>query len=410
MPRDLPPALGGRMKSDGHRFNLGEVAGSVADLGVMVPLVVLLIVKNGMNPTAVLTMAGLLYIVSGRFFRVPVAVQPLKAVSIIAIAANLSPSVIAAAAILMGAILLFISWTGLSEMLARIFTRPIVRGIQLGVGALLVANGVKMLLDPQFLRGGGKVLLHAFGSDIPAGLVFGIAGGGLLIFFSASRRVPATLLLLLFGVASSFFFGSGAALQKLAIAPVLPEIALPGADDFVRAFFLLVLPQIPLTFGNSIVATADTARRYFGERGSRVTPANLSLSLGMTNVLAGLIGAAPLCHGAGGMTAHYRFGARTGAMGVIIGVCFVAVGLLFGKSAPELFVLLPSSILGIMLIFIGIEHAMLIRDITDSREELFIALAIGTIAGATGNIFAATVAGFFLLLVIKLKDYKRAVC
>jgi SulP family sulfate permease len=398
------------MKTDGFRFTLGEVAGSVADLGVLVPLVVLLIANNGMNPTAVLTVTGLLYIASGVFFKVPVAVQPLKAVAIIAIAAKLPPPVIAAAAILMGGILLFLYFTRLSELLSRIFTRPIVRGIQLGVGIMLVANGIKMLLDPQFLRGGEKVVLHALGASVPAGLVFGIAGGGILLFFSASRRVPAALVLLLFGVASSFFFGSGEALQRLAIAPTPIDLVIPAPHDFVTAFFFLVLPQIPLTFGNSIVATADTAQSYFAERGACVTPGRLSLSLGMTNVLAGLVGAAPLCHGAGGMTAHYRFGARTGAMGVIIGSCLVAAGVLFGKSAPHLFVLLPPSILGTMLIFIGIEHGMLIRDIVDSRDELFVALAIGTIAGASGNIFAATMTGFCLFLLLKLKGVREAVC
>ncbi|HEY6007442.1 MAG TPA: putative sulfate/molybdate transporter, partial [Geobacteraceae bacterium] len=177
----------------------------------------------------------------------------------------------------------------------------------------------------------------------------------------------------------------------------------PDAGDFTQAFFLLVLPQIPLTFGNSIVATADTARHYFGQRGAGVTPARLSLSLGITNIIAGLTGAAPLCHGAGGMTAHHRFGARTGAMGVMIGTCLVVAGVFFGRSAPDLFTLLPPSILGVMLVFIGIEHGMLLRDTLGSRDELFVAVAIGTIAGTTGNICAATVAGFMILLLQKLR-------
>lgn len=398
------------MKTFGKCSFLGEAAGSVADLGVMIPLVILLIVKNGMNPTAVLAMAGLLYIASGLFFKLPVAVQPLKAVAIIAIAANLSPSVIAAAGILMGGILLVIYFTGISDVLTRIFTRPIVRGIQLGVGILLVSNGIKMLLDPHYLRGGDKILFRLFETDIPVGLLFGIVGGGILIFFSGSRRVPAALALLAFGALSSFFFGSFETLQRLTIAPTPVEFSIPATGDFVKAFFLLVLPQMPLTFGNSIVATADTAKRYFSERCTGVTPARLSLSLGLANLLAGLAGAAPLCHGAGGMTAHYRFGARTGAMGVIIGTCLVAVGVLFGKSAPDLFVILPPAILGTMLIYIGIEHGMLIRDIVASRDEFFVALLIGTVAGTTGNIFAATISGFVLLLLLKLKVEKGAAC
>lgn len=394
------------MKGSRLNFSLHEVAGSVADLGVMVPLVILLIVKNGMNPTAVLLLAGLLYVVSGLVFRVPVSVQPLKAVSVIAIASGLSPSVIGAAGILMGGILLFFSVTGMSNLLSRLFTRPIIRGIQLGVGVLLVTNGIKMILDPQFLRGGESVILHIAGADIPVGLLFGIAGGAVLVIFSSSRKVPAALVLLVFGLTAGLFFGSFNALQNVVLAPTPMAISFPTAQDFTIAFFLLVLPQIPLTFGNSIVATSDTARSYFGQCAERVTPGRLSLSLGIANILAGLIGAAPLCHGAGGMTAHYRFGARSGAMGLIIGSCFITVGLMFGESAPSLFVLLPPSILGIMLVFIGIEHGMLMQDVIDSRQDLFITLAIGTIAGATGNIFAATVAGFALLLLFRINCHR----
>ncbi len=393
---------GNGMKGTGFRFTLQEFSGSLADLGVMVPLVILLITKNGMNPTAVLMLAGLLYIVSGLVFKLPVPVQPLKAVSIIAIASGLAPSVIAAAGILMGAILLFFSATGVSGLLSRIFTRPIIRGIQLGVGVLLVTNGIKMILDPKFIRGGETVILQLAGMDMPIGVLFGIAGAAVVIAFSNSRRFPAALALMVFGIASGLFFGSYSVLQKVAFAPTPLTVLLPTAEDFTRAFFLLVLPQIPLTFGNSIVATSDTASAYFGARACGITPGRLSFSLGITNLIAGFIGAAPLCHGAGGMSAHYRFGARSGAMGVMIGTCFLLVGCLFGKSAPDLFVLLPPSILGIMLVFIGIEHAMLMHDVIDSRQDFFITLAVGTIAGATSNIFAATVVGFFLILLFKV--------
>jgi len=391
-------------------FTLREAGGALADLGVLVPLVLLLIMKNGMNPTAVLAWAGIVYIISGALFRVPMPVQPLKAVSIIAIAANLSPSVIAAAGILMGGILLCLSVTGASDLLSRIFTRPIVRGIQLGVGIMLVSNGMKMLLDPRFLQGGGKVIYNILGADVPAGLLAGIIGTGILMIFAAGSRVPSVILLLLFGVAASLAFGSYETLQKVTIAPAPLHPALPSLNDFTTAFFMLVLPQLPLTFGNSIVATADTAAGYFGGNGRRVTPRRLALMLGFTNITAGLIGAAPLCHGAGGMTAHYRFGARTGAMGIMIGTLLLAVGLLFGQSAPQLFVLVPPAILGVLLIFIGIEHAMLIRDILDARGELFVTIAIGTIAAATGNILAGTAAGFCLLAGERLFRLKQAEC
>jgi sulfate permease, SulP family len=61
------------------RFDAPELAGAVADLGVLVPIAVALIIKNGLSPTAALLPAGLLYVVAGLRYRLPVAVQPLKA-------------------------------------------------------------------------------------------------------------------------------------------------------------------------------------------------------------------------------------------------------------------------------------------------------------------------------------------
>ena len=79
-------------------------------------------------------------------------------------------------------------------------------------------------------------------------------------------------------------------------------------------------PQIPLTFANSCLATADAAQTYFGERAASVRPGRLATTLGSANVLAGSIGGMPVCHGAGGLTAHYSFGARTAGAPLLMGV------------------------------------------------------------------------------------------
>ena len=44
------------------KFDRRELAGAVADVGVLVPIAVALIVSNGLSATAVLLPAGLLYI------------------------------------------------------------------------------------------------------------------------------------------------------------------------------------------------------------------------------------------------------------------------------------------------------------------------------------------------------------
>ena len=64
--------------SAGRRAGIGrELSGAVADLGVLVPIAVALIVTNGLSPTAVLLPAGLLYVLVSYVYRLPIAVLPL---------------------------------------------------------------------------------------------------------------------------------------------------------------------------------------------------------------------------------------------------------------------------------------------------------------------------------------------
>jgi hypothetical protein len=83
-------------RDSGLRFDRAELAGALADLGVLVPIAVALIVTNGLSATAVLLPAGLLYVMAGFLYRVPAPVQPLKAFGAIAIAQGLGPPEFAA--------------------------------------------------------------------------------------------------------------------------------------------------------------------------------------------------------------------------------------------------------------------------------------------------------------------------
>src|SRR5271170_825548 len=127
-----------RLESGGgsFRFDRAELAWAVGDLGVLVPIAVALIVKNGLFPTAVLLPAGVLYVVAGAVYRLPVPVQPLKAFGAIAIARGLGADEIAAGALLMGVIFVALGVSGLLDQVAKVFPQPIIRGIQLSVGLL----------------------------------------------------------------------------------------------------------------------------------------------------------------------------------------------------------------------------------------------------------------------------------
>src|SRR4051812_10143460 len=130
------------------RFDTAELAGAVADLGVFVPIAVALIIKNGLSASAVLLPAALLYIAAGYIYRVPVPVQPLKAFGAIAIAKGLGPSELAAGSLLMGAIFVVLGASGWLDKVAKIFPKPIIRGIQLSVGLLFLQLTWNLLASP----------------------------------------------------------------------------------------------------------------------------------------------------------------------------------------------------------------------------------------------------------------------
>ena len=143
MVSTAPSRLGSGGSS--FRFDWAELAGAVGDLGVLVPIAVALIVKNGLTPTAVLLPAGLLYVVAGLVYRLPVPVQPLKAFGAIAIAHGFGADDIAAGALLMGVIFVVLGASGLLDWVAKVFPHPIIRGIQLSVGLLFCQLAWKLV-------------------------------------------------------------------------------------------------------------------------------------------------------------------------------------------------------------------------------------------------------------------------
>ena len=166
-----------------------------------------------------------------------------------------------------------------------------------------------------------------------------------------------------------------------------------------------MIPQIPLTIGNAILGTADAWQTFFREdkNAKKVTPRNLSLSMGLMNILIGFFGGIPLCHGAGGLAAHYRFGARTGGSNIMIGLIFILIALLFGQIAISLLSMIPNAILGTLLFFAGIELALLIGDVR-SKKDLFLVFAVAGIGYATKNMGIALVTGLIIQRIINTAE------
>lgn len=374
------------------RFCVNEAAGSLGDLATFLPLALGLVAVNGLNPTALFLSAGLLYLLAGLYFRVPIPVQPLKATSALAIALAVPAGTVVAAAFWVGVLLLLVSLLPLDSWIERIFTRPVVRGIQLGIGVLLVKAGLAPVLATP---AGAEPLAGGIPPWI-AGVAMAVVVAAIIGFSRGSRRYPATLVVIPFGVLAGRLFGSFWLPGGLALGWVAPAVRLPTEADLYTVFVVLLLPQIPLTLANSVTATAQAARSYFGEDARRVTHRALAASLGIGNLAAGLVGGMPMCHGSGGLTAHYRFGARTGASNIFIGGLFILAALFLGKSLPAICRLLPTPVLGALLVYVGVQHARLARDVLGCKREGAIAGAIGLATLLMGNLAVAFAGGVAL--------------
>lgn len=345
---------------------LGDATGALADLGVFVPLAAALILVNGLDAGALFVCAGLLVLGAGLAFKIPFPVQPLKALTAVAIARDLSPDVIHAAGLELAAFLLVLSIGHVADVVARVFVKPVIRALQLGVGVLLVITAVKLVADPP-------EVFSAPPSPWPLILAL-VAFVGVAV--AAHRRSYVVALVLFAGGLIATLAGAQPDLSSPALS--LPSVHLPPASAFGTAFVLLVVPQLPLTFGNAVVAVNDLAHEYFGPAARRVTPSRVCLSAGIGNTLSALLGGMPMCHGAGGLTAHVRLGARTARMNLWLGGVFLALGLFLAAQIPVILSVLPVSVLAAFLAYAGLRHAWLVSDLRG------VSLAIALVAGGLG--------------------------
>ena len=362
------------------RLDRHELAGAVADVGVLVPIAAALIVSNGLSATAVLLPAALLYIAAGLIYRLPVPVQPLKAFGAIAIAQGLGADEIAAGALLMGVIFLAMGATGLIDRAARVFPRALIRGVQLSVGLLFLKIAWGLVEHPP-----KSFTAHALepAVAVPLGLAFLVVA---LVF----RRHLIALVLVVTGLAIAITETAGG----LSFGPSALELPAFSWTTFGTALTVLVLPQLPLSFANSCVATADAARTYFGEAASRVRAGRLATTLGAANVLSGAISGMPVCHGAGGLTAHRSFGARNGGAPLFLGVVLLALALGLGAGLATLLAAFPLTILAALLAAAGVMHLGLLRDLRGAREW-GLALIVGVL-GLITNLAIGLAAGLLL--------------
>ncbi|MGD8372486.1 MAG: putative sulfate/molybdate transporter [Syntrophobacterales bacterium] len=379
-----------------YRFDRMELAGSLGDLGTLLPLAIGMILLNNLHATNVFILIGLFYILAGHYFGVPVPVQPMKVIGAYAIATGLTPTQIVSSSLWMGIVILFLGITGLIQVIGKYTPKSTVRGVQLGVGVVLLIKGLKLIIEPD-----PNLAIQAIG---PVSMSIILGAGGLVLTFLLldNKRLPAALVLIVLGIILGIFIGKpidAASFNWSIHLPKLLPYGWPSVDDIIWVLPVLVLPQIPMTIGNAIISNTDITHEYFGERAKRATYRSVANSQGLADIASFFFGGIPMCHGAGGLAAHYRFGARTAGSNLIIGGIFVLLALVFGENTVAILKLLPFSLLGVLLVFAGLQLALMIQDLQD-RKDLFVALLMLGIALAT-NLGVAFIVGVVVAYAFK---------
>jgi MFS superfamily sulfate permease-like transporter len=361
----------------GNEYNRSEIAGAFGDLGTLIPFVVGYITVNHLDPQGVLLGFGLLAVITGSYFRTPMSVQPMKVIATMAIThpGSITPGAIFTSAVVTGVFWLGMGITGAISWMAALTSRPVVRGIVLGLGLSFILEGVTL---------------------IQRGPLLGLTGAMLTLLLLGRPRVPAMFALLAYGAASALFLDStlAADLSKMAPAFRLPIPHVPALTwgDIVQGVAVLALPQVGLTLGNAVIATAEEHNLRFPER--PVTVRTLAMDHAIMNLVAAPLGGVPMCRGAGGMAGHVRFGAKTGGALVTLGLMLLVFALFFADSIATIFRLFPPSVLGVILLFGGIELAVSVNGETFSRADRTVLVV--TAGVALWNMGAAYLASLFL--------------
>jgi len=342
-------------------YNKMEWAGAFGDLGTLIPFVVAYITIVKIDPLGLLFMFGFFLLLAGFYYKTPIPVQPMKAIGAAAIAGGISPAALFGSGITTGIFWFLAGATGAIRPVARLATKPVVRGIMLGLGLSFMVDGINRMKTAPVMAGIALVITY------------------LLL---TNPKIPAMFMLLIIGVVSGVIINPQltSELARIHIGFKLPEFSLPMItwNDIVTGTLLFTIPQIPLTLGNAVIAIVAENNELFPDR--KVTERKIAVSQGVMNLIAPLFGGIPMCHGAGGMAGHVRFGAKTGGALVILGSILVFIALFFSDSVSIIFKIFPNAILGVILFFAGSELALVVRDIGDKKSDFYVMLIVTAFA------------------------------
>lgn len=373
-----------------NRFDRMEWAGAFGDLGTFIPFVVAYTTVLGIDPFGVLLAFGASLIACGLYYKTPFPVQPMKAIGAVATTqaaqtATITAGAVYAASFVTGLIWLVLGLTGLTKRVTDLVSRPVAIGIILGLGVGFMLEGSKLMAS-------GWMLSIAM-----------LIGTLLLV---SNRIIPVMFLLLVGGAAVAIYRDPAvfSALASVHMEPRLPTFALGDIawSDVLVGVVFLALPQVPLTLGNAIIGITEENNRLFPNR--PVTERGVSISTGLMNLFGSTVGGVPMCHGAGGMAGHVRFGARTGGASIIFGFALLLMALFLSGSVQTIFAVIPREVLGVILFLTGAQLALGSCDFSKDKGERF--ATVVTAGLSLWNIGMAFVIGLAVYHLLKRRLIK----
>jgi uncharacterized membrane protein (UPF0136 family) len=275
--------------------------------------------------------------------------------AIAALALGASPEEIRISGILIGLCFTLLAFLR-KEMLP--IPETVVRAVQAGLGALLLKQG---------LLSGGAL-------SVPTLLACLILTSALFLF-GKKIRIP------LLGI------GALLAFSEAMITRRSPAMGMPLSVAGLRPGVLLslILPQLALSTMNSVRGARLALEEYFGSQDAARTERKLLFSIGIGNLLAGLIHGLPFCHGAGGITAHFQAGARTHRMNLGLGSILLLLAY-FAHRAGTIPTFHPLALTG-LLGLIGLYHFELSRPVLKRGASGIVMIGgAGLLALLTGNL------------------------
>ena len=343
-------------------FTRHEIAGAFGDAGTDIPLLVGMCLAAGLDGTSVLVVFGLLQIATGVLYRMPMPVQPLKAMAALVIAQQASAEQLYGGGFAIGLIMLGLALSGLLDRLARWVPHCVVRGVQFGLGLQLAQVALTKFVQADGVKG------------------YGLAAVAFLItiFLLASRRYPAALFVFATGLVYAFVWKLDGSDLVSSIAFRLPTVQAISLDAVLSGLVVLALPQLPLSLANSVLATQKLAHDLFPER--KLSLRRLGCTYGLMNLVAPWFGGVPACHGSGGLAGHFAFGGRSGGSVVVYGSLLLCLGLFFGACFDQVALVFPLPMLGVVLLFEALALVWLLRDVSADRTQFPITLVVGVLA------------------------------